>query len=116
MCCVSWPIPTSENYPKCKKLMVALFVCTRHIPPYTTLYRHMTVYDGICRARDIMLSGFQMFNPEDLDSNRASEKTSISNVHSISKSSISESKNTFDIERPTLDIGARGAKDPDEMF
>jgi hypothetical protein len=53
--------------PKYEKLMVALFVCTRHIPPYTTIYRHMTVYVGI--SRDIMLSGFQMrvqqtLNPE----------------------------------------------------
>jgi hypothetical protein len=32
-------------------LMVALCVCTRHIPRYTMLYRHMTVY-----ARDIMIS------------------------------------------------------------
>jgi hypothetical protein len=38
--------------------MAALFVCTRHIPLYTTLYRHMTVYDGICR--DIRSAGFQM--------------------------------------------------------
>ena len=52
--------------PKYEKLMVALFVCTRHIPPYTAIYRHMTVYVGICIwAYDgicgyIMFSGFQM--------------------------------------------------------
>ncbi len=39
--------------------MLALFECTRHIPPYTFLYRHMTVYASICR--DIRVSGFQMF-------------------------------------------------------
>jgi hypothetical protein len=37
--------------------MVALCVRTRHIPPYTPIYRHMTVYEGICR--DIRVSGFQ---------------------------------------------------------
>ncbi len=39
--------------PKYEKLMVALCVCTRHIQviiqPCTSIYRHMTVYDGICR-------------------------------------------------------------------
>jgi hypothetical protein len=40
--------------------MVALFVCTRHIPSYATLYRHMTVYASICR--DIRVSGFQMYD------------------------------------------------------
>jgi hypothetical protein len=38
--------------------MVALCVCTRHIPTYTFIYSHMTVYEGICR--DIRVSGFQM--------------------------------------------------------
>ncbi len=44
--------------PKYENLMVALCVCTRHIPPYTMLYGHMTVYHGICR--DIRVSGIQM--------------------------------------------------------
>jgi hypothetical protein len=44
--------------PKYENLMVVLCVRTRHIPPYTMLYRHMTVYDSICQ--DIMVSGFQM--------------------------------------------------------
>jgi hypothetical protein len=60
MCCVCWHIQTSENYPKYEKLMVALCVCTRHIPPYTTIYRHMTVYASICR--DIRVSGFHMYD------------------------------------------------------
>ena len=38
---------------------VVLCVSTRHIPPYTSIYRHMTVYDSICR--DIRVSGFQMY-------------------------------------------------------
>jgi hypothetical protein len=46
--------------PKYENLMVALFVCTRHIPSYTTLYRHMTVYHDASICRDIRVSGFQM--------------------------------------------------------
>jgi hypothetical protein len=60
MCCVSWHIQISGNYPNYENLMVAFCVCTRHIPPYTTIYRHMTVYAGICR--DIRVSGFQMIS------------------------------------------------------
>jgi hypothetical protein len=43
-------IPTRKYHDE--KLMVALFVCTRHIPLYTTIYRHMTVYVIICRDHD----------------------------------------------------------------
>jgi hypothetical protein len=51
------PAGQEEKY---EKLMVALFVCTRHIPLYTTIYRHMTVYVSICRDIMSRLSGFQM--------------------------------------------------------
>ncbi len=49
--------------PKYEDLMVALFVCTRNIPSYTTLYRHMTVYGGICqdKAFDILGIGHVCF-------------------------------------------------------
>jgi hypothetical protein len=39
--------------PKYEKL-----ICTRQILSYTSIYRHMTIYEGICR--DIRVSGFQM--------------------------------------------------------
>jgi hypothetical protein len=49
---------------KYENLMVAICVCTRHIPPYTNIYRHMTVYVGICRdirvTPAVSESGFQM--------------------------------------------------------
>ncbi len=37
--------------PKYEKLMMVLFVCTRHIPPYTTnavYHWHIPSYDSIC--------------------------------------------------------------------
>ncbi len=48
--------------PKYANLMVAICVCTRHIPPYTIIYRdrHMPIYHGICW--DIRVSGFQIMS------------------------------------------------------
>ena len=56
--------------------MVVLCICTRHIPPYTMLYRHMTVNARICR--DIRVSGFQMLNCNGQYTNLKSVHTSLS--------------------------------------
>jgi hypothetical protein len=41
-------------------MLVVLCVCTStcHLPPYTSIYRHMTGYEGICW--DIRVSGFKL--------------------------------------------------------
>ncbi len=70
-------------------------MCTRHIPSYTVMYRHMTSYDGIWW--DIRVSGFQMKRYWRC-------KTSILNEQ-ISKSSISKVTSRFDVEGSTFDIG-----------